>query len=216
MTTHFHKTLDLIGSNFISHAEPGYQTFDEVPPTPWIQTAYEIRNCVHYVLHIKPTRYNQIYWWKYIWNLESLVCSIPHSEVFGMCHVVCKDIPTDHSFWPYGMLFQNHRKLQFMIFEGQKWLNHGIKINQMCLVHGVILHSLWSPILWSMAPHTTHSCIIFFWYRCIFVHLTINMWKYMLIIWTGLLICVSSYYVYITGKVWSIFCSHTLHDKCIS
>ncbi len=31
MTPHFYKTLDPIGSNFLLHAEPGYQTFGEVP-----------------------------------------------------------------------------------------------------------------------------------------------------------------------------------------
>ncbi len=30
--SHFYKTLDLIGSNFLSRAEPGYQKFGEVPP----------------------------------------------------------------------------------------------------------------------------------------------------------------------------------------
>ncbi len=59
-----------------------------------------------------------------------MVVNIPHAITFDMCHVVCNDIPHDHvvcfltmyDFWPCGMLFQNHRKLQFRIFEGQKYL----------------------------------------------------------------------------------------------
>ncbi len=38
LTPHFHKTLDLIGSNFFLHLEPGYRKFDKVPssPPPWV------------------------------------------------------------------------------------------------------------------------------------------------------------------------------------
>ncbi len=34
LTHYFHKILDLIGSKFVSCAEPGYRIFDEVPPPP--------------------------------------------------------------------------------------------------------------------------------------------------------------------------------------
>ncbi len=51
------------------------------------------------------------------------VGSISYAIVFDMCHVVCKGIPYDNlvcclAMWyvlPCGMLYQNHRKLQFRI-----------------------------------------------------------------------------------------------------
>ncbi len=42
MTSHFHKTLDPIGSNLFSHAEPGYGTFYEVPPPPPEEIAHTL------------------------------------------------------------------------------------------------------------------------------------------------------------------------------
>ncbi len=41
--SHFYKTLDLIGSNFVSHAEPGYQIFREVPPSSQNQSLREYK-----------------------------------------------------------------------------------------------------------------------------------------------------------------------------
>ncbi len=38
---YFHKILDPIGSKFVSHAEPGYRIFDEVPPTPRVVTTLD-------------------------------------------------------------------------------------------------------------------------------------------------------------------------------
>ncbi len=96
-----------------------------------------------------------------------------------MCHVVCTRIQHDHevcllamwyAFWPSGMLFQMHRKLQF-IFKGQKLLKPREKKNKCmwcmrsysthCLAASHATFSLvWhylAPNSWIMVPHTTQT-----------------------------------------------------------
>ncbi len=55
-------------------------------------------------------------------TIYAIVGSISHAIAFSICHVVCKGIlhKNVYAFLPCGMLLQDHYKLLFKIFEGQK------------------------------------------------------------------------------------------------
>ncbi len=47
----------------------------------------------------------------------TMVAGISHDIAFGMCYVLCFLVMW-YAFWPFCMLFQNHRELTFRTFKG--------------------------------------------------------------------------------------------------
>ncbi len=108
-------------------------------------------------------------------TLYAMVGCISYDITFGICHVGYKLILHDHVvfFWPYGIFFQNHRKLKFRIFKSKKWLTlwHKKKMKFVWCRWSYSTHwnsalpystfgltwYYWAPNLWSMAQHTTQS-----------------------------------------------------------
>ncbi len=89
-------------------------------------------------------------WGKYVGHY-AMVAGISHDIAFRIYHLGCKGIPHDHVVWILAMsyAFHNHRKLQFGIFNSQKWLKPWNKKITKCLVScgtgGHLTHGVWLP-----------------------------------------------------------------------